>query len=194
MSAIDLMYAYAQATLDDETIKLTGFSSGDKLFAFIRRLHDLECLPNFFTQQMSLFSKYLSKDQRSALVCYYDILFKSNSKPDMLQLNKQLHDIAHKVNLNLSPEKYFFMLLTAKFLGHKFGFNTIKAIQYRNARVQQLSSPTTKIDLMKYIGSMSFCSIFNDKHHVKIELLYNLLYNKFKFHWIYELQKTFSTN
>ena len=30
------MYAYAHTPLDEETIKLTGFSSGDKLYAFIR--------------------------------------------------------------------------------------------------------------------------------------------------------------
>ena len=41
-SAIDLMYAYAHATLDEETIKLTSFSSGDKLFAFKRFLWSLQ--------------------------------------------------------------------------------------------------------------------------------------------------------
>ena len=30
-SAIDLMYAYAHTPLDEDTIKLTSFSSGDKL-------------------------------------------------------------------------------------------------------------------------------------------------------------------
>ena len=35
-SAIDLMYAYAHTPLDENTIKLTSFSTGDKLFAFIR--------------------------------------------------------------------------------------------------------------------------------------------------------------
>ena len=34
--AIDLVYSYAHATIDDEFIKLTVFSSGDRLFAFIR--------------------------------------------------------------------------------------------------------------------------------------------------------------
>ena len=56
-SAIDLMYAYAHATLDEETIKLTGFSSGDRLFAFIRDFYGLKGLPIFFTQQMSTFFK-----------------------------------------------------------------------------------------------------------------------------------------
>ena len=35
-SAIDLMYAYPHAPLDEETISITVFSAGDKLYAFIR--------------------------------------------------------------------------------------------------------------------------------------------------------------
>ena len=54
-SAIDLMYAYAHTPLDEDTIKLTSFSSGDKLFAFIRGFYGLKGLPNFFTKQMSTF-------------------------------------------------------------------------------------------------------------------------------------------
>ena len=56
-SAIDLMYAYAHTPLDEDTIKLTSFSSGDKLFAFIRGFYGLKGLPNFFTKQMSTFFK-----------------------------------------------------------------------------------------------------------------------------------------
>ena len=48
-STIDLMYTYARTPLDEETIKLTGFSSCDKLYAFIRGFYGLKGLPNFFT-------------------------------------------------------------------------------------------------------------------------------------------------
>ena len=53
------MYAYAHTPLDEETIKLTGFSSGDKLFIFIRRFYGLKGLSNFFTKQMSTFFDHL---------------------------------------------------------------------------------------------------------------------------------------
>ena len=85
--AIDLMYAYAHDTLDDETIKLTGFSSGDNLFAFIGRFYGLKGLPNFFIQQGSLFLKVLIHEV-SALIYIDDILVKSNSKPQLLQLTE----------------------------------------------------------------------------------------------------------
>ena len=65
------MYAYAHTPLDEDTIKLTSFSSGDKLFAFIRGF--LKGLPNFFTKQMSTFFKTLI-EQGFALVYIDDIL------------------------------------------------------------------------------------------------------------------------
>ena len=51
------MYAYAHGTLDKETIKVPGFLSRAKLFAFIERFYDIKCLPNCFAQQMFFMSK-----------------------------------------------------------------------------------------------------------------------------------------
>ena len=101
-SAIDLMYAYAHTPLDEDTIKLTSFSSGDKLFAFIRGFYGLEGLPNFFTKQMSTFFKTLI-EQVFALVYIDDILLLSDSKEHMFQLIEQLHIISTKNNLKLEP-------------------------------------------------------------------------------------------
>ena len=42
------MYAYAHTPLDEETIKLTGFLSGDKLYTFIRGFYGLKGLKKFF--------------------------------------------------------------------------------------------------------------------------------------------------
>ena len=58
-AAIDPLYPYAHAILDDETIKLTRFPTADQLLAFIRKFYGLKGLPNFFLQQMSLFFKGL---------------------------------------------------------------------------------------------------------------------------------------
>ena len=73
------MYAYAHTFLDEDTIKLTSFSSGDKLFAFIRGFYCLKGLPNFFTIQLSTFLKTLI-EQGFALVFIDDILLLSDSK------------------------------------------------------------------------------------------------------------------
>ena len=56
------MYAYAHTPVDEDTFKLTSFSSGDKLFAFIRGFYGLKGLPNFFIKQMSTFFKTLIEE------------------------------------------------------------------------------------------------------------------------------------
>ena len=86
------------------------------------------------------------------------ILLRSNSKPRMLQLIKQLHDIVKKQNLELAPEKCFscFMLLIANYLDHEIGFNTFKPIQSKKSAIHKFFSPTTKVELMRFIGSMKF--------------------------------------
>ena len=93
--AIDLIYAYAHTPLVEETIKLTSFLSGDKLFAFIRGFYGLKGLPIFFSKQMSTFFK-TPKEQCFALVYVDDFLLLSNSKEHMFQPIEQLHIISTK--------------------------------------------------------------------------------------------------
>ena len=112
-STIDLIYAYAHTPLDEETIKLTGFSSGGKLNTFIRGFYELKGLLNFFTEQMSIFFRSLI-DKRSALVYIVDILLFADEKQEMFELIKELHKIATKENRKLAPEKSFYMLLKVK--------------------------------------------------------------------------------
>ena len=56
----------------------------------------------------------------------------SNSKSQKLQLFKQIHDNSNKETLNLVFEKRILLLLTEKYLGQQYGFNTIKPIQSKS--------------------------------------------------------------
>ena len=94
-STIDLIYAYTHTPLDEETIKLTRFSSGDKLYTFIRGFYGLKELPNFFTNQMSTFFRSLI-DKRSLFVYIDDILLLADEKQEMFELIKELHKTATK--------------------------------------------------------------------------------------------------
>ena len=119
------MHAYAQGTLDGETFKLTGFSSDDKLFTCIRGFlwpYGSSKLSN--ATAVSLFQRFNPK--MSALVYIDGLLLMSKSDPYLLQLIKQLHDIANGKNLKLIPEKFFHILFTLKFFGLEIGFITIK--------------------------------------------------------------------
>ena len=189
-SAIDLMYAYAHTPLDEDTIKLTSFSSGDKLFAFIRGFYGLKGLPNFFTKQMSTFFKTLI-EQGFALVYIDDILLLSDSKEHMFQLIEQLHIISTKNNLKLAPEKSFFMLLKVKFLGHESGYNTIKPIHSKIAAIHKIPSPAGKVALMSVIGALNFYTKFVEKLHNNLKPFYDPLHENTPWKWTYEHESLF---
>ena len=125
-STIDLMYAYAHTPLNEETIKLTGFSSGDKVYTFIvytRRFYGLKGHPFFYKTNVDFFRSLI--DKRSALVSFDDILLLADEKQEKFELIKELHKIATKENFKLALEKSFCMLLNLKFLGHEIGNNQL---------------------------------------------------------------------
>ena len=184
------MYAYAHAPLDDDTIRLTSFSSGDKLFAFIRGFYGLKRLPNFFTKQMSSFFKTLI-EQVFALVYIDDILLLSDSKEHMFQLIEQLHLICTKNYLKLAPEKSFFMLLKVKFLGHEIVYNTIKTIQSKIAAIHKIPSPTGKVALRSFIGALNFYTKFPEKLHINLKPFYDLLHENTPWKWTDEHEQLF---
>ena len=146
------MYAFAHTPLDEETIKLTGFSSGDKLYAFIRGFYGLKGLPNFFTTQMSTFFRSLI-DRRSALVYIDDTLLLADEKQEMFEFIKELQRKATKENLKLAPQKSFYMPFKVQFLEHEIGNNTMKPIPSKIEAIKRIPSPKEKKDVMQFLGS-----------------------------------------
>ena len=169
------MYAYAYTSLHEETIKLTRFSSGDKIFAFIRGFYGLKGLSKFFEKQMTTFFKAL-KEQSFALVYVHYILLRSNSKEHMFQLIEQLHFISTKNNLKLAPEKPFSMLPKVKFLGLESGYNTIKPIHSKLAAIHKIPSPTRKVALRSFSGALNHYTKFIEKLHINLKPFYDPLH------------------
>ena len=172
------------------TIKLTGFSSGHKLYAFIRGFFGLKGLPIFFTKQMSTFFRSLI-DKRSALVYIDDILLLADEKQEIFELIKELHKIATKENLKLAPEKSFYMLLKVKFLGHEIGNNTNKPIPLKTEAIRRIPSPKEKKDVMQFLVSVNCYSKFVEKLQINLNPLSTLLHDDVKFQWTTELEKIF---
>ena len=106
----------------------------------------------------------------------------------MLQLTRQLYVIANKGNLKIALEKFFFMLLTVNIFGHENGFDTSKPIQSKTAAVDIVAAPTTKIELMKFLGSRNFYPKLIDELHVNLKRLHNLLHDNINIYWNIELE------
>ena len=95
----------------------------------------------------------------------------------MLDLIEQLHQICCSNNPKIAPEKSFYILLTVKFLGHESGNNTIKPIFSKVDVIRKSKTPTSKTELMRFIGSMNFYFKFINKLHFSLKPVYTLLHN-----------------
>ena len=83
---------------------------------------------------MSLFPKDLIR-QETALVYIDDFFLMTNSKSDILQLIKQLHDVANKGNLEGAPEKTLSMTLTVKKLIMKLASKQINQFNPKTLQI-----------------------------------------------------------
>ena len=97
-----------------------------------------------------------------------------------------------KNNLEIAPEKSFYILLTVKCLGHEIGNNTIKPISSKVDAIHQLKTPTPKTKLLRFIGSMNFYSKFINKLHISLKPFYTLLHDDILFEWTPDLDKLFN--
>ena len=122
---------------------------------------------------MSTFFKSLI-EQGFALVYIDAILLLSGSKEHMFQLIGQSHIISTKNNLELAPERSFFMLLKVKCLGLEIGYNTIKPIHSKIAANHKIPSPTGKVALMSFIGALNFYTTSFEKLHINLKPFYDL--------------------
>ena len=83
------------------------------------------------------------------------------------------------------------MLPTVKYLCHEIGFITFKPTQTKITSIHKIPSPTAKIELMKFIGTMKFHSEFIDTLYVNMRPLYDLLDGNIQIHWNNELETMF---
>ena len=100
----------------------------------------------------SFFRKLI--DQSVAIVYTDDILLLANTKNHVLDFIQHLHQICSSNNLKIAPDKSFYIILSVKFLGHESGNNSIKSLSSEVDGIHKLNTPTSKIELMPFIGSM----------------------------------------
>ena len=105
----------------------------------------------------------------------------------MQQLINRLHEFSKEKYLDIAPKKSCFKLLIAEHFGRKTTLNTIKSFQSKNAAILKTPSPTTKLELKRFIGSINFFSELSVEIHVTIKLLYESLLVNLKTHRRFEI-------
>ena len=84
------------------------------------------------------------------------------------------------------------MLLTIFSLRQVNSFDTIKPIRSKKAAIHIIPTPTTKIQIMRFVGSMNFHWKFIGKPHANMKLLRDLLHDNIKSQWSVQLEHCFN--
>ena len=111
-----------------------------------------------------------------------------------MQLIEQLNNFASKGDLKSAPEESIFMHLTVKIFGPGISVNTNEPLPIKILAGHKIPNPTTKIEVMTFIGSLNFYSKFIGIVHANIKLLYDLLNGIFEFHLNSEIEKLCQQN
>ena len=113
----DLNSAYNQIPLDEESMRYTHFTSGNKQYCFKRLFCGISIGPAAFA---SILTHFLYPLRRKGTVITYvdDIFIQTTSYGQMFETLIEYHKILLKENLKAAPDKTYFMLKKVKFLGH----------------------------------------------------------------------------
>ena len=111
----------------------------------------------------------------------------------MFTIINEYHTLLRKAGLKAAPDKTFFFLKKAKFLGQVISPVGIQPIAKRLDALRNLKSPQRKRDGMKVLGCLGFYSSYIRQLHVDSQPFYGLIKDSTPFHWTEEHEKSFNS-
>ena len=186
----DLNSAYNQIPLDEQSMRYTHFTIGNKQYCFKQLFHGISIGPAAFA---SILTHFLCPVIRKGTVITYvdDIFFQTNSYPQMYETLIEYHKILLKENLKAAPDKTYFMLKKVKFPGHIIEDKKVKPLTSRIDGFQKLEPPSSMKALQRYLGTKNFLAKYVDGMQTILQPLYKLLHKENDFKWTKEHQQIF---
>ena len=186
----DLVAAYNQVPLSEDTKKLTSFVVGGKQYMFERGFYGSCGLPNFFSQIMTIqFAEMIATKQ--AITYIDDVILQAKTRVEMWKNSESFFKCLRSSGLKAAPNKSKLFLRKVQFLGHIVSDKGIQPVAERIQELKNLKSRENKNDVMRILGSLVFYSTFIKNLHVDSKLFYQLLKDDVPFKWTKEHEKFF---
>ena len=186
VSSYDLRNAYSHIELDESVRKYVRFSTPDgKIYEWKRACFGLRDLPSIWNQLM--FHIYSGN-----FIPYFDDISHSNNTFDEWKVD--FHEFCKRTfqhNLTLRISKCVFCEESVQILGHMIHNGDIIPTERQRMLTLNIPVPTTKAQLKRYLGSLSYNSKFIMNFGHLTEPFYALLRSKVNFPkaWSSELEK-----
>jgi hypothetical protein len=188
-SVMDLNCGFHQLELDEESKKLTAFSTPYGHFEYTRMPFGLRNAPATFQRLMNA---VLSGLQGTSCFIYMDdtVIYGNNLEEHNRKLERVLERF-RKFNLKLQPDKCEFLRKEVAYLGHILTENGIRPNPDKIECVKSFPVPTNVTKLKSFLGLVNYYRKFIENLS-KIALpLTKLTSKKSKYEWTMKCQEAF---
>ncbi|KAK0134339.1 Retrovirus-related Pol polyprotein from transposon 17.6 [Merluccius polli] len=186
-STLDLLSAYHQVTLHEDSRSLTTFITHDGLFRFKRVPYGLASAPSCFQRMMSM----ILKDQ-SGVQCYLDDIIVTGTTAE--EHDRNLKAVLLRIDsagLKLNYSKCHIRKTELTFLGHTVSAKGLQPDASHVDAVSQAPPPTDLLMLRSFLGLTGWYAKFIPDYAFVVEPLRALLRGSATFIWTPEAQQSF---
>ena len=184
---LDLVHAYQQIPLTNDSKRYTTINTHKGLFRYNRLLFGSASTPAIFQRTMDS----LLQDLPYACVYLNDILI---TGPTDEAHTKTLDEVLRRLNVagvRLKREKCFFMLPSVEYLGHTISASGLQPIDRKIKALKDAPVPHNVSQFKSFLGFLNYYSKFIPKLSTLLAPLHRLLQKKSTWTWGPEQQGVF---
>lgn len=187
VSKLDLLKGYWQVPLTQRAQEISSFITPSGLFSYTVMGFGLRNAPATFQRLMNR----LVNGLKGCAVYLDDVVVYSNTWHEHLNQIRALFDRLAQGNLTLNLAKCDFAKATVTYLGKVVGQGQVRPVMEKVTAVAQFPTPTTKKELMRFLGLVGYYRCFCRNFSSVVAPLTDLLKSKIKFIWSPSCQQAF---
>ena len=187
VSKFDLLGGYWQVPLSQRGREISAFITPFGLFSYSVMSFGLRNAPATFQRLMNMVVSGLE----GCAVYLDDVVIYSDTWEDHVCRIKSLFDRLRDANLTVNLAKCEFAKATVTYLGKVVGQGQVRPIQAKISAIQNYPVPTTKKELMRFLGLVGYYRNFCRNFSSVVAPLTDLLKARAKYVWSDSCQNAF---
>lgn len=187
VSNFDLLKGYWQVPLTRRAREIASFVTSSGLYSYTVMPFGLRNAPATLQRLMNQVISGLEGSD----VYLDDVVVFSDTWPEHLQRIRALFDRLSGANLTVNLAKCEFAQAIVTYLGKVVGHGQVHPIRAKVAAIDAFPTPTTKKDLMRFLGMVGYYRCFCENFSAVVAPLTDLVSPKVKFHWTECCQQAF---
>lgn len=189
VSKFDLLKGYWQVPLTKRAREIAAFITPSGLFSYTVMPFGLRNAPATFQRLMNRVVSGLE----GCAVYLDDVVVYSDSWEEHVRRVKALFQRLEWARLTINLAKCEFARATVTYLGKVVGQGFVRPVDAKIQAVKQFPQPTTKKELMRFLGMAGYYRAFCKNFSIVASPLTNLLKAKAEFVWSTQCQEAFDT-